>query len=975
MKKLLLVFVIAFSVILLSACATQRDAAPVIKGANLTPIVQVGDSYNPKAGVTVEDREDDNATLTAALEVRGFDPEDLLTPGTTTFTLYVKDSAGNETSVTILLSVISGNPVLSGVNKTPEVFAGDPFNPLTGITANDPQDGDITSSLTTSGYQTSMLNTPGVYTYTVTATDSDGKTATETITLTVVEKPGQLPTISGVNRNPSVIEGSNYNPLTGVTASDLQDGNLTSSLVVTGYNANYLQTVGTYTFTISVTDSDANTVSVTVNLTVLERPEQLPTIAGVDSTPIITQGESYNPLDGVTAEDPQDGDLTDALEVIGFDASLLHIVGTHEFTISVTDADDNTTTATVILTVEERLAPTISGVNRTPSIIQGGSYNPLTGVTAFDAKDGNLTSSLVTVGYNVSMINTPGTHIFTITVTNSYALTTSVTVTLTVASNVVSAPEFSGVQPNQTYYIGSGPYDPKAGVTAFDLVDGNITHLIQVTGIYLLESPGTYQITLRVTNSAGIRTSVTISLTVAVSEVPITLTTDPVTITLAHAMGESNQLLLQKYADAFRAHYLALGHNLTVVIPAGVGGYDTLKNNMINAITAGDVPNLVQGYPDHVSEYLNGKAVVKLDPYIVSPQWGLHGVDAFDDIIKSYRDENSQYDAAGTFYSLPFNKSTEVMIYNKTAFDALELPEPQTWQDVFAAAPALKAYGDAIAEAKVRANNPSMGEVELAPLIAAAKTLVVPASYDSTGNMFITFTRQFGGKYTSLNYQTFAGIYEWVGNQNTIAAMQFVKDNKALITIPEYWGQSYASVPFVNQQTFVTIGSSAGIRYNIPPTDPSTSQPVFQIGVGPVPYNADMPDHKAVIQQGTNISVMKSGTAQQQLVSWLFLKWLIKIENTVDWAIQTGYLPVRSSAYLSTEYQNFLNNPTANQKPISQAANAAYLQSGYMFYDPAFIGSSRARIEVGIAIERILIGDGNINEALQDAFNEANLGG
>jgi len=352
----------------------------------------------------------------------------------------------------------------------------------------------------------------------------------------------------------------------------------------------------------------------------------------------------------------------------------------------------------------------------------------------------------------------------------------------------------------------------------------------------------------------------------------------------------------------------------------------------------------------------------------------MSGEDAFEDIILSYRQENSQYDAAGTFYSLPFNKSTEVMIYNKTAFDALDLDYPETWQDVITYAPQLKAYGDAIAEAKVREANPTLTEPQLAPLISAAKMLVVPASYDSTGNMFITFTRQFGGAYTSLNYSTFAGQYLWVGNENTIAAMTFLKDNKAIMTIPEYWGQQYASVPFVNQQTFVTIGSSAGVRYNIPATDPTTELPVFQIGVGPVPYNADMPENKAVIQQGTNVSIMKSDSAQEQLVSWLFLKWLIKTENTVDWAIKTGYLPVRTSGYLDATYQNFLNNPTANQLPISMAANAAYLQSGYMFYDPAFIGSSRARQEVGIALTRIMTGDGNITQALQDAYNEVTLG-
>jgi ABC-type glycerol-3-phosphate transport system substrate-binding protein len=436
-------------------------------------------------------------------------------------------------------------------------------------------------------------------------------------------------------------------------------------------------------------------------------------------------------------------------------------------------------------------------------------------------------------------------------------------------------------------------------------------------------------------------------------------------------MGEANQALLQKYANSFKAIY----PNVTVVIPAGVGNYDTLKNNMINAITANAMPNLVQAYPDHVAEYLNGKAVVNLNPYITSTQWGLNGADAFEDIILSYRQENSQYDAAGTYYSLPFNKSTEVMIYNKTVFTALGLQAPQTWQDIIAAAPQLKAHGDTIAEAKVRAANTGKTEQELQVLIAAAKNLIVPASYDSTGNAFITFTRQFGGAYTGINFTNFSGQYLWRDNTQTIAAMTFLKNNKSVITLPEFWNQQYASVPFVNQQTFVTIGSSAGVRYNVPAIDPTTGKPVFEIGVAPIPYNASMPNNKAVIQQGTNISLMKTGSAQEQLASWLFLKHLINIENTMDWAMQTGYLPVRTSAYESATYQAFLNNPTANQLYISMAANAAYLQRNYMFYDPAFIGSSRARQQVGLALEQIMLGNGDITGALQTAFDEANLGG
>ena len=107
------------------------------------------------------------------------------------------------------------------------------------------------------------------------------------------------------------------------------------------------------------------------------------------------------------------------------------------------------------------------------------------------------------------------------------------------------------------------------------------------------------------------------------------------------------------------------------------------------------------------------------------------------------------------------------------------------------------------------------------------------------------------------------------------------------------------------------------------------------------------------------------------------MKYLISKEVTTDWAIETGYLPVRTSAYISDEYQAFLNNPSTTDKKaaaIANAANAAYQQSGHMFFDPAFIGSSRARTQVGLAIERIMLGDGNIQAALDDAYDEAKKG-
>ena len=89
---------------------------------------------------------------------------------------------------------------------------------------------------------------------------------------------GFTPEILGVS-NISITEGENLNPLSGITATDIEDGSLTSeiSYTVKDNDQNTISPVdftilpiGDYTITYSVEDSDANITSVSVVLTVLE---------------------------------------------------------------------------------------------------------------------------------------------------------------------------------------------------------------------------------------------------------------------------------------------------------------------------------------------------------------------------------------------------------------------------------------------------------------------------------------------------------------------------------------------------------------------------------------------------------------------------------------------------------------------------------------------------------------------------------
>lgn len=78
---------------------------------------------------------------------------------------------------------------------------------------------------------------------------------------------------------------------------------------------------------------------------------QFPMIYGASTTVSVERDATFDPLDGITAYDYQDGDLTNQINTIGFDNVDLSSPGVYNYSISVTDSDNNTTTIDVTLTV------------------------------------------------------------------------------------------------------------------------------------------------------------------------------------------------------------------------------------------------------------------------------------------------------------------------------------------------------------------------------------------------------------------------------------------------------------------------------------------------------------------------------------------------------------------------------------------------------------------------------------------------
>ncbi len=145
-----------------------------------------------------------------------------------------------------------------------------------------------TDDIDTTGLQINVTGelgepTPGTnedYILTYTVTDSDRTTTTVNRVITVTN---QLPEITGLDD--IVInegEGSGFDFADGVTATDLEDGNLTKSIQLPTMDLSSL-TEGNYSVEYTVTDSDKNTVIVPRKVIVLKnnvdnevKPEEKP---------------------------------------------------------------------------------------------------------------------------------------------------------------------------------------------------------------------------------------------------------------------------------------------------------------------------------------------------------------------------------------------------------------------------------------------------------------------------------------------------------------------------------------------------------------------------------------------------------------------------------------------------------------------------------------------------------------------------
>lgn len=368
-------------------------------------------------------------------------------------------------------------------------------------------------------------------------------------------------------------------------------------------------------------------------------------------------------------------------------------------------------------------------------------------------------------------------------------------------------------------------------------------------------------------------------------------------ITFWHAMGGGQGEALESLVADFEKEHPNIKVNLQ-----NQGNYGDLNQILVATMQSpSDLPTITQAYPDWMLQFEDANLVTDLTDMVK----GEDGIEDYDDILPGVREEIEQ---DGKIMGLPFNKSTEVLWYNKTLFDELGLEVPKTYDE-------LKEVSKKIYEEK---NIPGVG-------------------FDSLPNFYATYLHNKG-----LEMDKDLDITSPESVEAVNYYLDGIKDGYFRIAGTD----QYMSGPFADEQVGAYIGSNAGEVYVKDGVEDK-----FEYAAAPYPA-------ESAVQQGTNIYMFDNADDAQKKAAFEFLKYLTSKEAQIKFALDTGYMPARTSALEDSKYKD---SDSSIAPILADATKNLYSR-------PLAPGSQQAYNDIGSTLEQILSNSDSDVESELKAF-------
>jgi sn-glycerol 3-phosphate transport system substrate-binding protein len=385
------------------------------------------------------------------------------------------------------------------------------------------------------------------------------------------------------------------------------------------------------------------------------------------------------------------------------------------------------------------------------------------------------------------------------------------------------------------------------------------------------------------------------------------------------AVGGPLTKLVDKLVQEFEAE------NPDISVKAIYSG--NYSDTMTKAMTS-----LKGGNPPHLSVILSTEIFTLIDNDAIL---------AFDDLVTTSEEkqwlgkfypalmENSR--TGGKTWSIPFQRSTIVMYYNKDAFRKAGLdPDkpPATWEE--------------LAE---------MGK-KLVMKDASGKVTQWGLEIPSTGYPYWMFGAL--SKQNSEVLMNDAGTETYFDNPGVVQALEFWENlGQKQEIMPKgtiEWGT--LRTDFLEQKTAImwhSTGNLTAVKKNAS----------FDFGVAMLPAKKE----RGTPTGGGNFYIFKKTTPEERAAALKFVQWMTQPKRTAQWSIGTGYLGTRADAYETDELKAYV-------KSFSAAA-VARDQLKYATAELSVHENGRVYKILNDAIQAALTGAKTPEKALQDAQKQA----
>lgn len=323
------------------------------------------------------------------------------------------------------------------------------------------------------------------------------------------------------------------------------------------------------------------------------------------------------------------------------------------------------------------------------------------------------------------------------------------------------------------------------------------------------------------------------------------------TVQFWHVYSDAPGEGLQKLIDEFNETN-EYGIN---VVALNQGNYADVENKFNAGIQSGDLPNVVMAYTNSLGDWYRVDSIIDINPLVGDSTYGLTS-DELSDLYPHLKAAGSTPDGAWVAY--PLTQSANVLVYNFTWAEELGFPNP----------PKTSAELKEVLCAAAADNTKKGGD------FAGTGGL----GFFPTGTNWTHFMYAFGGNELNATHDA----YDF-NKQAAVDATMYLLDLKnsgcAWLTSSPYPNPEQGL-----RQALVTMSSTAGAPYyKAAFEDAGNSSDVWGWIAAPGP------DGKLAVDAFQQMLGIVPSTQEEEMASWLFIKWLTSPEIQARWIKISGY--------------------------------------------------------------------------------------